>query len=157
PRDEQQSYLRLTTIPRPLKRRIAGFVLRVDVGAAVYQSVGNFRVSSSSRHMQRSTPLGVAGFIHMRACLNKRSDNIATADRLTLVSYAIERSVSASGSYIGISARAKQQLDKSRVSLRSRVMKQRSAVPVMDTGKGRIGYQLAFDIFNESFIAARKR
>ena len=55
---------------------------------------------------------------------------------------------------VGIGAKAKQQLDHSRVPLCRRVVKEGSAVPGWDMSQCRIGQQFAFSVFQEGIVAA---
>ena len=77
--DEQQSNGGLTAVIRALKRRNAGSVSRVNIRAAVQKSLGDLRVPSPGRHVERGALFGVASFIHPRSCSNQCADNVAAA------------------------------------------------------------------------------
>jgi len=153
-RDEQRSDARFTAVLRAPKRRISGYVSRVNVRAAVQQGVGYLRVPSPGRHVERGAPFGAAGHIHLRSRPNQRPDDVATAGHLAFVRHAIQRSAPAWNPYVGVGAKAKEQLDHPQAPVRRRVVKKGSAVPVVDVRHCRIGQQFAFGVLHDGTTAA---
>ena len=106
--------------------------------------------------MERCATLGAAWRIHSRSCPNQGADNVAAAGPAAFVRDAVQRSA-ARGPYVGVGAKAKQQLDEPQVPVRRCVVKKGSAVSVMNTSQRWIGQQFAFGIFEEWVTAASHR
>ena len=153
-RDQQRSNPSHTAVLRTPKRRDSSLVSRVDVRATAYQGLGDFRVPSPCRHVERRAVLGIASCIHLCSGSNQGADNVAAAGQAALVRHRVQGSVSAPGLPVGVGAEAKQQLERAQVPLRRRVVKKGSTVPVMDTSQCRVGPQFAFGVFQQGTMAA---